>query len=100
MLPTSPQVGVGRLVLVSTASGTASAARWQIWCGEPAKANACPPGMKLASLQRDHDACLQKATELLGTPVRAVALYWEVEQLLRKHLRLVTRLGLCSEHPI
>ena len=56
--------------------------------------------MKLASLQRDHDACLQKATELLGTPVRAVALYWEVEQLLRKHLRLVTRLGLCSEHPI
>jgi hypothetical protein len=55
--------------------------------------------MKLYSIQRDHDFCLQKGAELLGCPVRPVSLEWEVEQLLRKHLCLETRLGWGSEHP-
>src|SRR5438552_8916743 len=55
--------------------------------------------MKLADLQRNHELCLQKAAELLGTPVRAVSLDWAVEQPLRKCLRLEARLGLCSEFP-
>jgi hypothetical protein len=56
--------------------------------------------MKLASIQADHDYCLQKGAELLGCAVRAVNLEWEVEQLLRKHLRLEARLGWNSEHPL
>ncbi|MGE5192894.1 MAG: AAA family ATPase [Deltaproteobacteria bacterium] len=55
--------------------------------------------MKLSALQHDHDYCLQKGAELLKCPVRAVSLEWEVEQLLRKHLRLETRQGWSSEHP-
>lgn len=55
--------------------------------------------MKLDSLQHDHDVCLRSAAELLGTPVRAVSLYYQVEQLLRAHLRLEARLGLNFEHP-
>ncbi len=56
--------------------------------------------MKLSALQRDHVYCLQKAAELLGCPVRAVSLDWEVEQLLCKHLRLEARLGWSSDHPL
>lgn len=55
--------------------------------------------MKLSVLQHDHNFCLQKGAELLGCAVRAVNLEWDVEQLLRKHLRLEMRLGLDSEHP-
>lgn len=55
--------------------------------------------MKLADLQLDHDFCLQKAAGLLGVPVRALHLAWDVEQLLRKHLRLQSRLGLSTDHP-
>lgn len=55
--------------------------------------------MKLASLQHDHDECLRKAADLLGTPVRAVSFEWPVEQLLRPHLRLEARLGLDLKHP-
>ena len=55
--------------------------------------------MKLASLQHDHDECLRKGADLLGTSVRAVSLDWPVEQLLRAHLHLEARLGLDLEHP-
>lgn len=55
--------------------------------------------MKLASLQQDHDACLRQGAELLGVPVRAVNLHWQVEQLLRAHLRLEVRKGLNLDHP-
>jgi hypothetical protein len=55
--------------------------------------------MKLSSLKHDHDVCLQKGADLLGTPVRAVGLYWQVEQLLREHLHLEARLGFNSEYP-
>jgi cell division protease FtsH len=54
--------------------------------------------MKLSAIQHDHDFCLTRAAELLGCPVRSVGLEWDVEQLLRKHLRLIERRGLQSEH--
>ena len=55
--------------------------------------------MKLSAIQRDHGFCLQKGAELLGCPVRPVSLEWEVEQLLRKLLRLEARVGWGSDHP-
>jgi len=55
--------------------------------------------MKLCDLQRDHDACLTRAAELLGCPVRAVNLRWDVEQLLCRRLRLESRIGLKVEFP-
>jgi len=55
--------------------------------------------MKLANVQHDHKVCLKMASELLGAPVRAVSLNWQVEQLLRAHLRLEARLGLDFGHP-
>jgi len=55
--------------------------------------------MKLCDLQRDHDLCLSRAADLLGCPVRAVYLDWDVEQLLRRSLRLELRTGLKTEFP-
>lgn len=55
--------------------------------------------MKLCDLQRDHDLCLSRAADLLGCPVRAVNLDWDVEQLLRRNLRLESRTGLTAEFP-
>jgi hypothetical protein len=55
--------------------------------------------MKLSQLQRDHATCLQQATALLETPVRAVGIDWDVEKLLRRHLRLDARAGFDNEHP-
>lgn len=55
--------------------------------------------MRLSTLQQDHEFCLKKGAELLGCAVRAVTLEWDVEQLLRKKLRLELRQGLTSEYP-
>lgn len=55
--------------------------------------------MKLSQLQRDHAACLRKGAALLGVPVRAVGIDWDVEKLLRKHIRLEARVGFDSEYP-
>jgi hypothetical protein len=56
--------------------------------------------MKLSAIQRDHEFCLNRAAELVGCPLRAVSLSWDVEQLLRKHLALEARQGLHAEHPL
>jgi hypothetical protein len=56
--------------------------------------------MKLSAIQHDHEFCLSRAAEFLGCPLRAVSLEWDVEQLLRKHLRLEGRQGLHTEHPL
>lgn len=55
--------------------------------------------MKLSQIQRDHAACLELGAALLNTPVRAVGIEWDVEKLLRKHLRLEVRTGFDSEYP-
>jgi hypothetical protein len=56
--------------------------------------------MDIADHQRNHESCLARAAELLGTPVRALSLDWSAEQLLRQHLRLEVRRGLSAEYPL
>jgi hypothetical protein len=56
--------------------------------------------MTLFEHQLDHQECLRLAAEALGEPVRAIALDWKLEQLLRKHLRLEKRLGVGSENAV
>ncbi|MBI3865635.1 MAG: ATP-binding protein [Planctomycetia bacterium] len=55
--------------------------------------------MKLSQLKRDHTECLRQGALLLGTAVRAVGMDWDVENLLRRHLRLEQRAGFDSEYP-
>jgi cell division protease FtsH len=49
--------------------------------------------MSLELHQLDHARCLSLAGELLGGPARAVTLEWELENTLRRRLRLVERRG-------
>jgi len=56
--------------------------------------------MTLIEHQRNHAFFLEKAAEFLQTDVRAVTLEWNIEQLLRRHLRLESRCDLESEHAL
>lgn len=49
---------------------------------------------------RSHETCLAQAATMLEGPVHAAWFAWSVEQLLQPHLRLETRRGLRSEHPL
>jgi len=55
--------------------------------------------MSLSSYQSDIEYCLERAGTLLCGPVRAVYFEWEPSKLLRKRLRIETRIGLSGPDP-
>jgi hypothetical protein len=56
--------------------------------------------MSLSQHQIDHRECLRIASELLGAPVVALELSFELEQVLHRHARLEQRCGAAGERPI
>jgi len=56
--------------------------------------------MAITKLQQDHAEYLEQASELLEAPARAVTFEWDVERIVRKHIKLDDRRGLVTEHPI
>jgi hypothetical protein len=56
--------------------------------------------MSLAQHQADHRKCLRIASQLLGAPALALALSYELEQVLMRHARLEGRCGTGEEHPL
>ncbi len=54
--------------------------------------------MSLRQHQLDHATCTALAAEMLGGPVRALVLDWELESVMRRRLRLEQRRGVgCDE---
>lgn len=56
--------------------------------------------MSLAQHQSDYQRCLQLAAELLGEPVRAFDLDWDLERSIARLLRLERRLGVTSQQAV
>jgi hypothetical protein len=56
--------------------------------------------MSLSLYQRDFGYCLKQASDWLGGPVCALLFPWNLEQLLRKRMRLLARRGLGAAHAL
>ena len=56
--------------------------------------------MYLEQHKNDHAQCAALAAEMLGGPVRALVLDWELESVLERRVRLVARRGIAAGHAI